>query len=149
MADRIERVRKLVALAADANTPSEEARNAAVAACRIIVEQKLTISNGGGVSAFDEIFASAVRDMERAGEDSFDEAIGRRRWPGAGPTPKGRPAAPKRDTSETLITARSAGFCAACGDAYAQGERVVWVALRREILHVECFRGQGRRPDLG
>ena len=96
--------------------------------------------------------AQAVEDLARDFSEIFDEVEvtgTRRRWKDTGPIPRGRPAPrTKTDTGATMITSKAAGFCAECGDVYGKGERVVWRSESREILHADCYRGRGRRPDL-
>lgn len=132
----------LISLASDERTPIEEARTAGVTACQMITKHRLTLVDPSKAVEAGSIdlnsFFNEVEVVESA-----------RRWPDAGPTPRGRPAKKhKEGEGEHMVTAQSAGFCALCGDTYARGERVVFLAKRREIVHEACFRGRGRRPDL-
>lgn len=138
----IARIMKLIDLAIDDRTPIEEARTAGVTACQMIARHKLTLTDPAkAVEASGIDLGSFFHEVE------IVESV--RRWPDAGPTPRGRPAKPKREREgDRVVTAQSAGFCALCGDAYTKGERVIFMAERREIAHGTCFRGRGRRPDL-
>jgi len=141
--DTIERVRALIRLAADERTPIEEARTAALTAVRLIVRERVELVAAHASRAK----PVALDDLLNVAVDEANESL--RRWPEAGPTPKGRPRArPASTPKPSILRAKSAGFCAMCGDTYAQGDRVVWLPETREIVHVECNAGRGRRPDI-
>lgn len=134
----VARIMKLIELAVDDRTPIEEARTAGVTACQMIVRHKLQL-----------VEARKAVEATRSILEEVEIIESQRRWPEAGPTPRGRPAKPTgRSAEQQVVTAQSAGFCAMCGDTYAQGERVVFLSKRREVVHRACFRGRGRHPDL-
>lgn len=120
MADVVDRVRLLIALATDASTPSEEARTAAMRACALIVRENLIDSKPVVVEV----------PTTEAGARSP------RRWGDIGPRPRGR--AVDRDEVDQIIEARAAGTCAVCRRSYAKGDRVVFQKREREFVHPDC-----------
>jgi len=136
---KLDQIRSLLTLAADERTPIEEARNAALAAARLIVRGEYTVLEKG--NGFD--FSALVSEIQ-------NEAP-RRRWPEAGPSPRGFSREKKPEPrSDVVITARSAGFCEECGDTYPKGSRVIWQGKDRRIVHRECHSARRGTPsDLG
>ena len=139
MPTKLEQVRSLIALAGNESTPTEEARSAAHTAARVIMREGFEISEKrSAVSKFLDDLSSV-------------EAAPRRRWPEAGPSPRGVSREKKQQAQgDVVITAKSAGFCAECGDAYPKGARVVWQGKDRRIVHRECHSARRGVPsDLG
>ena len=120
VADVVARVRSLLALAADAGTPREEARTAAMQACALIVREKLLDVK--------PVIVEVPTTEAGAGSP--------RRWGDIGPRPRGR--AVGRNEVDQIIEARAAGTCAVCRRAYEKGDRVVFQKREREFVHPEC-----------
>lgn len=136
----LDKVRGLIAMASADGMALEEARAMALTAVRLIARDNLVISDpldaeDGRRTPNDE---RNLQRSEREGRETL------RRWPEAGPTPRAR-AVRRPDGStnsappvDLVVTARAAGFCAICGDAFPKGERVVWRVATRDIAHLGC-----------
>ncbi len=136
MPSKLDRVRSLLNFAADPGAEQEEARTAAVTAARLIKREGFVVEiKKPGLSPIEEV----LDELTRAGPH--------RRWPEAGPSPRGRsPAKKKAPTTDHILTAKAAGFCSECGDAYPKGARVVWQAKERRIVHRECHSARRGEP---
>ncbi len=108
----------------------------ALTAVRLIARDGLEICEPGSVPLAS---ARPSRSAERAAEETV------RRWPAAGPTPRARPK--RSDGSEVheptgtgtrIVTTKTAGFCAVCGDAFPKGEKVVWRTVSQDLAHLSC-----------
>jgi hypothetical protein len=125
--DPHERARKLVALATNASASSEEARTAAMAACRLIVKHNLL-------------------DLS----DSPREGAGRRRASrGAAPpqdAASGRRARPDGDAVNYRADRR--GTCAFCATAFGPEDEVITDGSG-SVDHWHCAkrRAAGQRPE--
>lgn len=110
----------------DATGP-EEARTFALAAVRLIVSEKLELRKqlSERLSALDEIMGSY-------------EPSSRRRWPGAGPSPRARAVVKESGPSDKMVSAKAAGYCAVCRDAFPKGEKVVWRVATQDCAHLAC-----------
>ncbi len=109
----------------------------ALTAVRLIARDGLVLSD----PIEDELRAADgerdLRHSERVGRDTV------RRWPEAGPTPRARPVrradgSSAEQSADRVVTAKSAGFCAVCADAFPKGERVVWRKATQDIAHLGC-----------
>lgn len=143
MTDVLDRLRRLVALAASKGTPQEEARTAAVQACRMIVEHELEVTLPGQAAASgspvsDRPDSSPVADWR----DGIDWSRGG--TVGGSVVDAARAAAgfPKQGR-QTL--SQFMGTCTWCGMVYARGD-VVWVYPKKDgerkarVEHAECAR---------
>jgi hypothetical protein len=127
--DPNERARKLVALATNVSASSEEARTAAMAACRLIVKHNL---------------------LDSPGEGPRDGAA--RRRPSRGPAPpsdagSGRRAGPDDDAVNYRADRR--GTCAFCGRAFGPEDEVI-ADVSGTVDHWHCAkrRAAGQQPAV-
>lgn len=161
MTDVLDRLRRLVALAASKGTPTEEARTAGVAACRLIVEHELRVSLPG--SSVGKLEAGRPCPLCGVIVDSIE---GHR----CGRSPPPPPVSDWRDGIDwsrgstvggaAVDAARAAagfprqgrqtlsqymGDCTWCGMVYARGD-VIWLYPKKDgerkarVEHAECAR---------
>lgn len=103
----------------------------ALTAVRLIARDGLVISDPLEADADQE------RNLQRSEREGRETV---RRWPNAGPTPRARAVPPDGSSSvaDRMVTAKAAGFCVVCGDAFPKGERVVWRKASQDIAHIGC-----------
>lgn len=147
----VERVRALITKATDPGASTEEARSCAMIACKLIVEHRLEIVADRNGKTLEDLLSEELATAFSADEVVIESS---RRWPDAGPIPRGRATAraetpkSKRDPIR-MIRASSAGFCSVCGDSYAKGDRIAYVINDQKVAHPDCLSGRGRRPNVG
>lgn len=135
----LDRIRKLVALAGSTN--ENEARNAAVQACKLITEHKIVLSMPGQQASGDIPLRNvrtgvnptqSAEDVMRNGEpvdlsqawkgigNIVDTILG----PDAGSRFRNHVNTPPDTTLPVPMTAPQDGTCRDCGEGFARGERV-------------------------
>lgn len=106
-ATALERARKLIALATNAGASENEARNAALAAVRIVAEHNLLSAPAPERQNIDDMFRRA-----------------RERWREAEPP---RPSPPPRSSADgQRMRARYPGMCSRCGKRFAAGAEIIF-----------------------
>lgn len=148
----LEKVKRLIVMASADGMAIEEARAMALTAVRLIVRDGLVLSDPFADVVSGHRAADEDRDLQRS-ERAGRETI--RRWPDAGPTPRAR-AVRRADgtnaspaTADRMVTAKAAGFCSVCGDAFPKGERVVWRSLTQDISHLACHASARTGDPIG
>jgi hypothetical protein len=125
--DPPERARRLVALATNAGASSEEARTAAMAACRLIAKHKL-------------LDAPATRAVDGAAR----RASSRERTEPDGTGPRRRA---RRDAKGTSYRAAGTGTCAFCAKAFGpEGDVMTYVDGSVDHWHCAKRRAAGGDP---
>lgn len=116
----LERVRSLLARAAHASTPEEEARSCAVMAVRLITEHHIALSlptsPAASPSLLDIAFRRGVVPFEAPPDEDLE---------------------PTRPLNYAVLASRYAGNCRACGGRYDVGETIAY-ASARGATHYEC-----------
>lgn len=142
------RALRLIELAVAPSANETEARNAAMAACKIIKEHKLLMEaaapqrvrmhvSGGGVAydmqaSFDELFGQVTRQQQRRQQEQVRPTR---------PPPEHRvegdaPQMPKDPNARTYVLSNRA-VCAGCGDDIPA--RTIVTVSRRSVYHVACY----------
>src|SRR5580692_6595799 len=126
--DPHDRARRLLALATDAGASSEEARTAAMAACRLIVKHKL-LDGGGPAPASD----GASRRRPARERPAHDDASPRRRA--------------KREPERPSYRADTRGTCAFCRKPFGPDDDVM-TDVDGSVDHWHCAkrRAAGGEP---
>lgn len=136
----IDRIEKLIALAGSAN--ENEARSAAVLACKLIRE--------GGYRVVDPRAAQASHGMHEAqGVDAWDDlfaafssAAQQARRPPRRPAEPPPDTRPRRRVPCEIARARRSGSCAVCGEHYEEGSDVAVPILASDsklgAVHADC-----------
>lgn len=134
-------VEALIALAVGTSNENE-ARNAAMQACKLIHEHKLLARRppAQGFYAPPEEGEWAVQTFD----DLMNEVFGnrpRRQEPRAEPPPQPvvQPPAytPPKDPDAKLIPVMEPAFCAKCGQRILRGKFAYW--SRRQLYHQDCW----------
>lgn len=144
---KIDKIRKLIAMATNDATTPEEARTFALTAITLIVSEKIELRDPGLVGAGPS--QVSLDELLKRGDERLQRD---RRWPDAGPTPRARPVRRADGSmqqpagSDTMITTRAAGFCAECKDAFPKGARMVWRKATQDLAHLACHTSD-RAPE--
>lgn len=145
MADDIrEKVKKRIALALGSNN-EHEARNAAMAACRLIAEHKLLDeppprSRGFAPPQHGNPFDELFRAMQDMGGEGFFVNIETPRPTKPPPQPRVErvPRKPKRDASaRDVISTHQSAFCTKCGQRILRGKQTT--VLHGNYYHPNCY----------
>lgn len=156
MTTTLEKVQRLINLTASDNV--NEAKTAALQACRIIREKKLelreppsgtaTFSSVHGRDAarvdFNDDFSSNLNDYLRDFETLFGAGTFRNVGRQARPAPKPPPQPPKYPKARPECTVGSRGACHKCGEQIPAGTMfIAWpLASVTHYFHPECYPGE-------
>ncbi|HEX4445910.1 MAG TPA: hypothetical protein VH044_04215 [Polyangiaceae bacterium] len=133
--DPKERARKLVALATDAGASSEEARTAAMAACRLIAKHELLDAPA------DRVNGAARRRPGSGRPASHDGGHGRRQT-------QADPRAGDHADGETNYRAARTGTCAFCANPFGPDDEVMAYA-RGSVDHWHCAKRRAAGAEPG
>lgn len=144
----LEKVKRLIVMASAEGMALEEARAMALTAVRLIARDGLVLSDPLGDDPMTAEEDHNFQHRERVARDTI------RRWPEAGPTPRARPVrradgTTAEQSADRMVTAKAAGFCAVCADAFPKGERVVWRKATQDIAHLACHASVRTTEPIG